>query len=134
MQRRFTMDSLPHGNTLGRKRFAVLLISAYIEESVKNARGTAVSISIKQLKRWYSQKNYRGLSNRDKCAISTLLKRLHELGLVDKIAGKYVIKRGSKLWRVAEMEKTRYYMELILTEEGQPAETSKFTSTTDGEV
>jgi len=97
------------------KERAVSILSAYIEEGVKSTKGTAISISLKRLKKWYSGKTYRGeLSSRLKHAVAGALRALHSQGLISKVGSTYLVYKGSKMWLAAEEGKARWLIKLAL--------------------
>jgi len=98
------------------RELAVNIISTYIEEGIKNTKGTAISISVKRLKKWYSKRAYGGeLPGRLKYAMADVLRALYDQGLISRAGGNYLVHKDSELWLAAERGKVRQLIKLALS-------------------
>lgn len=95
---------------------ATTVLARYVEEAVSGARGSLVSISIKRINRWYEKKFGASMPRKMVLRIVKALKILHTLGVLMKIGSKFVIERGSQLWRCAKEGRARECINVYMTE------------------
>jgi len=84
---------------MDRIAFAISLIAGYIAEQVKSAKGSVVTVDAKRISRWYRAARFgEEMPRRLKHAATYVLKQLYSEGYIEKIGGKYAVRKGSKLW------------------------------------
>jgi len=89
---------------------ALKLIAEYVEEAVERAKGSVISLSARQIGKWYERKHMRTMPRRIAYHIARILNILHTQGALQAIGNKFVVEKESPLWRHAKERKTYEYM------------------------
>jgi len=89
------------------KDIAIDIIAKYIEEAVNEAKGNIISVSVKQINKRYERGTGRPLPRKIVFHIVKTLKTLHATGLLEKIGGKFVVRKGSELWKCTKEGRAR---------------------------
>lgn len=89
------------------KEAAVEIIAKYIADVVSGARGSIISISTKQVGKWYEKRFGRPMPRKAMFHVVKVLRALYALGALQKIGNKFVFEKGSQLWKCAKEGKTR---------------------------
>jgi len=93
------------------KELAIEVLAKYLEDAVSGAKGSAVSVSVRQVSQWYERRTYGGdLPRSAKYYIGRILKALHGHGYLEEVEKKFVLHRGSELWKWAASGRARDYL------------------------
>jgi len=102
---------------------AISIIAEYVEEVVNGARGGAVSISTRQINKWYEKRFGRPMPRKAMFHVVKVLRALYALGALQKIGNKFVFEKGSQLWKCAKEGKTRECIVELAAKYTKPVET-----------
>jgi len=86
---------------------AIDIVTKYIEEAVNGAKGNVVSVSVKQINRWYEKRFGRPMPRRIVFRVVKVLRILYTLGALTKIGNKFVLEKSSQLWKCAKENRVR---------------------------
>jgi len=89
---------------------AVKLLSEFIEEMLEKTKGSTISLSVKQIGRWYEKKYMRAMPRKTAYRIAKVLNILLAQGALQAVGRKRVLEKDSPLWRCAKEQKTYEYM------------------------
>jgi len=89
------------------KEVAIDIVARYVEEAVNGAKGNIVSVSVRQIGKWYERKFGRLMPRRTVFYIVRILRVLYALGVLQKIGNKFVFGKDSQMWKCVKEGRTR---------------------------